>query len=69
MTEMTGSSGAETSLLERCCRLLQEPCDLVWNLARIRLELTAQPEQSKPDPLDVGGFDGRDDLLGLLDKI
>ena len=66
---MTGSSGAETSLLERCCRLVQELGDLVWKLAGIRGELTAQPEQSKPDPLDVGGFDSRDDLLGLLDKV
>ena len=66
---MTGSSGAETSLLERCCRLVQELGDLVWKLAGIRGELTAQPEQAKPDPLDVGGFDSRDDLLGLLDKV
>lgn len=66
---MTAGSGAKTSVSERCCRLVQEFGDLAWQRTGIRLELTAQPEQSKPDRLDVRGFDSRDDLLGLLDEV
>jgi hypothetical protein len=31
-------------------------------------KLAAEPKQPKPDTLYMGGLDGCDDLLGLLDE-
>ena len=64
----SGTLGSEARLLERGGGFFHQADGLVWQTTGIRKKLTAEPEQSKPDRLNVGGLDGRDDLLGLSGK-
>ena len=61
--------GAEPRRLQRRGRLVQQPDGLAWKVTGIGIKLTAEPKQSKPDPLEVGRLNGADDLLGLIDEV
>ena len=80
-TQPTGCSGgrmpkcfwitaldAKPRRLERGGHLVQELDGRVREGTGIGTKLAAEPEQPKSDGLNVGGLDGCDDLLGLLDK-